>query len=164
MVPEALAGEPAGAQGEEAAKGGGVESAGEAGLGAGGEAAVEDGGEQVGADRRAGAALGDMAVDVLDELQAAGEGEQGGGGTEFAHDRLQWLGEHGGGTELLDDLVGAAEIGLGNDLGLAVDAFADAGVVVGVAADDLLDDAGRISGHTKAEVTGALGATPFGDS
>ncbi len=144
LVPEALAGELVGAQGEQAAQGGGVEPAGEAGLGAGGEAAVEDGGEQVGADGGAGAALGEMTVDVLDELQAAGEGEQSGRGTEFTHDRLQRLGGGGSGAEFLDDLVGATEIGLGDDLGLAVDALADAGVVVGVAPDDLLDEAGHI--------------------
>ena len=88
--------------------------------------------------------FGEMAVDVLDQLQAAGEGKQGGRGPEFAHDRLERLGGGGGGAELLDDLVGATEIGLGDDLGFAVDALADAGVVVGAAPDDLLDEAGHI--------------------
>lgn len=54
VVPEALAGELAEADGEQVPEGGGVEPAGEAGLRAGSEAAVEDGGEQVDAD--AGAA------------------------------------------------------------------------------------------------------------
>lgn len=38
-----------------------------------------------------------MTVDVLDELQAAGEGEQGGRGSELTHDRLQRLGGGGSG-------------------------------------------------------------------
>ena len=58
VIPEALAGELAGADGQQAAEDRGVEPAGESGLGSGGEAAVEDGDEQVEADGGAGAALG----------------------------------------------------------------------------------------------------------
>ena len=144
VIPEALAGELAGADGQQAVQGGGVEPAGESGLGGGGEAAVEDGDEQVQADGGAGAALGGMAVDELDQLEAASEREQGRAGTELAHHGLERLGGGAGGLELLEDAVGIAEVGLGDDLGLAVDALADAGVVVGAAADDLLDETGHL--------------------
>ena len=143
VVPEALGGELGGAEGEQAMEGGGVEPAGERGPGAGGEAAVEDGGEEVGADGRAGTALGDVAVDDAGEVEAAGEGEQGGAAAELAHDGVQWLGGRVSVLEFLSDGIGAAEVGLGNDLGLAVDALADAHVVVGVAVDDFLDEAGH---------------------
>ena len=45
---------------------------------------------------------------------------------------------HGG-----EDIVGATEVFLPDDFGLAADALALAGVVVGFAADDFLDDAGH---------------------
>ena len=143
VIPEALAGELAGADGQQAAEGRGVEPAGESGHGSGGEAAVEDGDEQVEADGGAGAALGGVAVDELDELQAAGEREQGSAGAGLEDDSLEGLGGDTGGLELLEDAVSIAEVGLGNDLRLAVDALADAGVVVGAAADDFLDEAGH---------------------
>ena len=82
VLPEALAGQLAGLQAEQAGQHGAGEPVGEAGLGAGGEAAVEGGDEQVGADGRAGAALGGVTVDVFGELEPAGEGEQSGGGAE----------------------------------------------------------------------------------
>ena len=144
VVPEALAGKLGGADREQSLQDGGVEPGGEGGLGAGGEAAVEDRREQIGADGGAGAALGDVAVDVLGKPEAAGEGEQGGAGAELPHDGLPGLGAGVGSLEFLDDAVGAAQVGLGDDLGLAVDALGDAGVVVGVPADDLLEEAGHI--------------------
>ncbi len=143
VVPEALAGELGGADGEQSWEDGGVEPGCEGGLGAGGEAAVEDSCEQVGADGGAGAALGDVAVNVLGQAETAGEGEEGSAGTELAHDGLLGLGGGVGSLEFLDDAVGTAQVGLGDDLGLAVDALGDAGVVVGVPADDLLDEAGH---------------------
>ena len=76
-----------------------------------------------------------MAVDVLGEPEPAGWGKQGGGGSELAHAGL-------GGLDGGEDLGGDAEVSLGDDLGLAVDAPADAGIEVGSAADDLLHDAG----------------------
>ena len=84
-------------------------------------------------------------------LQAAGEREQGRAGAELADDGLERLGGDAGGLELLEDAVGIAEVGLGDDLGLAVDALADAGVVVGAAADDFLDEAGHGLGHAVAD-------------
>ena len=73
VVPEALAGQLLGADVQEAAQGGALEPAGDLGLAAGSDAAVEGGQEQVGADGGSGAGLGDVAVDVLDQLQAPGE-------------------------------------------------------------------------------------------
>ena len=140
VVPEALAGELAGADGEQAGQDGGVEPAGEAGLGAGSETAVQDRGQQVGADGGAGAALGGVAVDVLDEAQARGDIEQGGAGSEVAHDGgFRLLG--GGVAQLAGNVVNATEVLLGDDLGLAVDTLALAHVVVRVAADDFLHEA-----------------------
>ena len=109
-------------QAEQAGQDGGIEPAGEACLGAGSEAAVEGGDQQAGADGGSGAALGGVAVDVLGELEAAGEGEQSGGGAELAHAGLDGPGGGLGGLDGGEDLVGVAEIGLGDDLGLAVDA------------------------------------------
>ena len=143
VFPEALGGELGGGQGEQAGEGGGVVPVGEGGLGAGGEAAVEDGGEQAGADGGSGAAFGGVAVDQAGEVEAAGEGEQGGGGAELADAGQEGLGRSLGGLEAFEDGVGAAEVGLGDDSGFAVDALAGADVVVGVAADDLLDEAGH---------------------
>ena len=148
VVPEALAGELGRAQGEQARKDGGVEPAGEGDLGAGGDTAVEDSGEQVGADRGAGSALGDVAVDELGQAETASEGEEGGAGTELADDGVLGLGGGVGSLEFFDDAVSAAEVGLRDDLGFAVDALTDAGVVVDVTADGFLDEAGHELGHT----------------
>ena len=52
---------------EQAGEDGAVELGGDSDLGTGGEAAIEAGDEQVSANGGAGAALGDMAVGVLDE-------------------------------------------------------------------------------------------------
>ena len=125
---------------EQAVEDGVVEPLGDAGLGTGGDAPIEGGDQQVGADGGAGAALGDMAVDVLDEAQALGEAEECGDGAELAHEGGRGLGvgvaAHGG-----EDVVGSAEVFLPDDLGFAVDALALAGVVVGFAADGFFDDA-----------------------
>ena len=140
VVPEALAAELARLDVEQAVEDGVVEPLGDAGLGTGGDAPVEGGDQQVGADGGAGAALGDMAVDVLDEAQALGEAEECGDGAELAHEGGRGLGvgvaAHGG-----EDVVGSAEVFLPDDLGFAVDALALAGVVVGFAADGFFDDA-----------------------
>ena len=92
-----------------------------------------------------------MAVDDSGELQAPGEVEEGGDGAEVADGGL---GSGGGGSELEfgDDVVGATEVDLADDFGLAVDALGLAGVVVGVAADDLLDEAGHELSHTLAQI------------
>ena len=97
---------------------------------------------------------GDMAVDVLDQVQAPGQVVQGHDGAELGDDRL--LGRGGedsrGLSQRGDDVVGAAEILLPDDFGLTGDAAAFACVVVGLPADGLLDKACHAVGHTaKAE-------------
>ena len=151
VVPKALAGELGGFEREQAVEDGALEPGGDDGFGAGVEAAVEGGDEQVGADGGAWAALGDVAVDDSGELQAPGEVEEGGDGAEVADGGL---GSGGGGGELEfgDDVVGATEVDLADDFGLAVDALGLAGVVVGVAADDLLDEAGHELSHTLEQI------------
>ena len=150
VVPEALAGELAGLDGEQAGEDGAVEPSGETGLGTGGEAAMESGDEQVGADGGAGAALGDMAVDVLDEAQALGEVEEGGDAAEVA-DEGAGCGGDGGIGALGDEVVDAAEVPGLDDFGAAVDAGGAAGVVVELAVDVLADQAGHDLGHTIAD-------------
>jgi hypothetical protein len=61
---------------------------------------------------------------------------------------------HGG-----DNVVDAAEVLLPHDFGLAADALALAGVVVGVAADDLLGKAGHALGHTLWTLTNQEGSS-----
>ena len=119
---KALAGELGGFEREQAVEDGALEPGGAGGFGAGVEAAVEDGDEQVGANGGALAALGDVAVDDSGELQAPGEVEEGGDGAEVADGSL---GSGGGGGELEfgDDVVGATEVDLADDFGLAVDAL-----------------------------------------
>ena len=56
-----------------------------------------------------------MAVDELDQLQPAGEREQGGAGAELVDDSLERQGGDAGGLEFLEDAVGIAEVGLGDD-------------------------------------------------
>ena len=151
VVPKALAGELGGFEREQAVEDGALEPGGDGGFGAGVEAAVEDGDEQVGADGGALAALGDVAVDDSGELQAPGEVEEGGDGAEVADGGLG-SGDGGGELEFGDDVVGATKVDLADDFGLAVDALGLAGVVVGVAADDLLDEAGHELSHTLAQI------------
>ena len=88
-----------------------------------------------------------MAVDDLGEAQAAGEVEEGGDGAEVTDGGLG-LGGGGGLLEFGDDVVGATEVDLADDFGLAVDPLRLAGVIVGVATDDLFDEADHKLGHT----------------
>ena len=90
LVPEALAGQLLGAEVEEAAQGGAFEPGGDLRLAAGIDAAIEGGDEQVGADGwvRVAAPGGDVAVDVLDQVQASGQVVQGHDGAELGDDRL----------------------------------------------------------------------------
>ena len=50
--------------------------------------------------------------------------------------------------ELGFDAVGATKVDLFDEFGLVVDALGLAGLVVGVASGDLLDEAGQELGHT----------------
>ena len=149
VVPEGLAGELAGPDGEQPGEHGAVEPSGDARFGAGREAAIEDGDEQVGADGGAGAAFGHVAVDVLDKAQALGKVEEGRGGAEVADEGARG-GRDGGVGALGDDVVDAAEVPGLDDLGATVDARGLAGVVIGMAMDVLADEARHGLGHTVA--------------
>ena len=152
VVPEALAGQLLGADIQEAAQGGALEPAGHPDLAAGGDAAVDGGQEQVGTDGGPGAGLGDVAVDMVAQFQSLGDVIQGHDGAEVGDDSLarpgRRVGVGSGGSQGGDDVVGTAEVLLPDDGGLAVDAAALAGVVVGPAADGFLDDARHRVGHT----------------
>ena len=80
-------------------------------------------------------------IEQLDQIQPLSDIEQSGGISESGHLRFEGLrclvGEFGGGDEVVD----FAEVDLADDLGLAIDALAIAGVVVGVAADYLGSEA-----------------------
>ncbi len=152
LVPEALAGQLLRAEVQEATQRRALIPGGDLHLAARIEATIEGGDQQVVSD--AGSAWptsgGDVAVDVLDQAQASGQVEQGHDGAELGDDRL--LGRGGEGSRGLsqrgDDVVGAAEILLPDDLGLAVDAAAFACVVGGLPADGLLEEARHAIGHT----------------
>jgi hypothetical protein len=78
---------------------------------------------------------GEDGIEQRDQIQTLSDVEQGGGIGESGHLRfegLRWqVGELGGGDEVVD----FAEVDLADDLGLAIDALAIAGVVIGMAAD-----------------------------
>lgn len=85
-----------------------------------------------------------MAVDVLNERQALRQVIQGGDGAKLGDHRLGRLGRVGARCgEGGNDVVCAPQVLLPDDLGLAIDAFGLAGVIVGPAADGLFDDAGH---------------------
>ena len=152
LVPEALTGQLLRAEVQEAPQRRALIPGGDLHLAAGIEAAIEGGDQQVVSE--AGSVWptsgGDVAVDVLDQSQALGHVVQGEHGAELGDDRF--LGSGGGGSRGLsqggDDVVGAAEILLPDDFGLAVDAAALACVVVDLAVDGLLDEARHAVGHT----------------
>jgi hypothetical protein len=91
-----------------------------------------------------------VAVDVLDQAQASGQVVQGDDGTKLGDDRL--LGRGGPRSRGLsqggNDVVGAAEILLPDNLGLAIDAAAFACVVLRLPAYGLFDEASHAVGHT----------------
>ena len=96
VVPEALAGQLLGADIQEASQDGALEPAGHLGLAAGSDTPVHRGEKQIGADGGSGAGLGDVAVDVVDQLQLLGEVIQSHDGAEVGNDGLarlsRWLG------------------------------------------------------------------------
>ena len=102
----------------------------------GGNRAVDGGEEQVLPDGDALVALGrEDGIEQRDEIQTLSDVEQGGGISESGHLRFEGLRrllEVLGGS---DEIVDFAEVDLADDLGLAIDALAIAGVVIGVAAD-----------------------------
>jgi hypothetical protein len=84
---------------------------------------------------------GEDRIEQSDQIQTLSDIEQGGDIGESGHlgfERLgRLLGLFGGSGEIVD----FAEIDLADDLGLAVDALAIAGVVIGVAADQFGSEA-----------------------
>ena len=113
---------------QEASQRGALEPAGDLDLAAGSDAAVEGGEEQVGADGGSGAApCGTWRSMCSISCSASGEVVQGHDGAEVGDDRLLGGAVVGcvvGWSQGGDDVVGAAEILLPDDLGLAVDAAA----------------------------------------
>ena len=102
----------------------------------GGNRAVDGGQQQVLPDGKTLMALGrENGIQQLDQIEALGDIEQRGDIAEGGHFRFQGLGQMfeplGGGHEIVD----FAEVDGTDDLGLAIDALAKAGVVIGVAAD-----------------------------
>ena len=87
-------------------------------------------------------------------LEPGGAGGFGAGVEAAVEDGDEQVGADEGAWAALGDVavdvVGATEVDLADDFGLAVDALGLAGVVVGVAADDLLDEAGHELSHTLA--------------
>jgi hypothetical protein len=78
---------------------------------------------------------GEDGIEQLEQIQTLSDVEQGGGITEGGHYGFE------GSRRLLevldgsDEVVDFAEVDLADDFGLAIDALAIAGVVIGMAAD-----------------------------
>ncbi|MDE0124995.1 MAG: hypothetical protein OXN97_10510 [Bryobacterales bacterium] len=82
-----------------------------AGLGPQAAAAFERGDQRDSAGSRGCSRAWEHAVDVIGYLEPAGEGEQGGGGTELAHVGLDGPGGELGGPDRGEDRAGTAEGG-----------------------------------------------------
>ena len=98
------------------------------------------------------ASLGAMPVDVPDQLRPDGFLPEG-----LCQPVLEDLGTQGrrpGPLAGSDDVFELAEVLLPDNLGLAIDAAAFAGVVVDASVNGLLDDAGHVVGHTEVAVNG----------
>lgn len=109
---------------------------GEVQFAGGGNGAVDGGQQQVPADGDALAALGGKdGIEQLDQIQTLRDIEQGSDIGESSHLGFERLGRVLGALGGSDEIVDFAEIDLADDLGLAIDALAIAGVVIGVAAD-----------------------------
>jgi hypothetical protein len=95
------------------------------------------------------ATFGEVTIDEFAQTQALGEVIESGDGTKLGDG--SFLGRVGLGVGVADgrdEVVSPAEVLLPDDLGLAADAAAFAGLVVGVAAEDLPDNACHMVGHT----------------
>ena len=102
----------------------------------GGNRAVDGGQEQVLPGREALAALGrEDGIEQRDQIQTLSDVEEGGGIAESGDLGFEGLGRLLGALGGGDEVVDLAEVDLADDLGLAVDALAIAGVVIGVAGD-----------------------------
>ena len=76
-------------------------------------------------------------IEQLNQVQTLSDIEQGGAITESGHVRFEWLRWLVGVLDGSNEIVDFAEVDLADDLGFAIDALAIAGVVIGVAADNL---------------------------
>src|SRR5206468_4223060 len=108
------------------------------------------GDEQVGPDRGARAAFGDVSIDAFDELKPLRQVIEADDGGEVGD--VGGLGRDGGWSlsgagESRDNVVGAAQVLLPDDLGFAVDALTLAGVVVGMASDLLGGEASHVRSY-----------------
>jgi hypothetical protein len=140
VVPEPLARELAGGQGQKAPEGGLRVPVPDLGLAARGHTAVQGGDQEVRADGGPlPAPLGHVAVDDSDDLKGLSQREHRGRSAEFGQRDLRRFGAQ----EAVQEALRGAEVDGGDDLGLAVDALGLAQVVIGLAADDLLGEAGH---------------------
>lgn len=150
VVPETLTAKLLGTDAHEAPKRSCLEPICKTSLTAWGETAIEDGNEQIGSHTGAVAGFGSMTVDVLKQAQALYQIEERNNRTELGDDNLfgsrhirRRFPAHGS-----DDIVCPPEVFLPDDLGLAVDPLAFAGVVVSLAVNVLFNDCCHALGHT----------------
>src|SRR5262249_8658621 len=136
-------------------------------LATGSDTAVPSGPQQVGGDGGPRAGLWDVAIDVVAELELLSDVIQGHDGSEFGDEGLaaprRWLSGGSGGSQGGNEVISPAQGLLPDDGGLAVDASALAGVVVGPSADGFLDEAGHRAGHTRIEPAASIGRKKPGE-
>ncbi len=142
VVPEVLRGQRGRIGRQQASQDSLAVPVGELQFAGGGNGAIDGGQEQVLPDRESLAALGRKdGIEQLDQIQTLSDVEQSGGigeSGDLGFARLGWLlGPFGGSDEVVD----FAEIDLADDFGLAIDALAIAGVVIGVTADNFGSEA-----------------------
>src|SRR5216683_8018919 len=139
VIPEGLAGQLLGGGGQQPGQRGGAIPIGEAELAGGMDGAIDGGEQQILADGKPLGPLGEVTVQEGDESDLLGEVVQGDDVAEGSDIdgvglwNLALLVPQGGG----DEIVGRAQVDSADDLRPAVDALAFAGVVVGVAVNDL---------------------------
>jgi hypothetical protein len=143
VVPEALAGELAGRDGQEAAQDGALIPLRQPGLAGRGQAAVQGRQGDVGAHAHALGALARMAVNGRDELQLLRQVIQGGGCGEVPQDDFPGRRRHRRGPHGRGDALRLAEVLLPDDLRFPLHALAFARVPVGVTPDQFLLEADR---------------------
>src|SRR6516164_1149594 len=144
VVPKVLGGEQRGIDGQQAGEDGAAVPVGQLHLTGGSEGAIECGEQKVLAAGYALVALGEQGVEQGDEIETLGNLPQGSDITARSDLGFEGLRENRSSLCGGDEVIELAEIDLANDLGLAVDTPAIAGVVVGVAVDVLGGEARHI--------------------